>query len=157
MLGRNLDETSRRNIYRHGRNGILEMGDRAVIGFRDNAETPTIFIYQHWVDGDQSNVLARALEASRSRWGDDSYATRICFSQIVGANWNGELGYGIYVGGTSHGADYEFILVVDWSRNVVMVCLNNDSDTVIGETSFDDFLLHPPTAVSDILDSMERS
>jgi hypothetical protein len=67
------------------------------------------------------------------------------------------LGYGIYVGGTSHGADYEFILVVDWSRNVVMVCLNNDSDTVIGETSFDDFLLHPPTAVSDILDSMERS
>jgi len=129
------------------------MGDRAVIGFRDNLQTPTIFIYQHWVDGEQSNVLARALEASRPRWGDDSYATRICISQIIGDQWNSELGYGIYVGGTSHGADYHHILVVDWSRSMVMVCRNNDSDSVIGEVSFDDFLLHPQTAVSDILDS----
>ncbi|MBV5279967.1 MAG: hypothetical protein J0651_01480 [Actinobacteria bacterium] len=133
------------------------MGDRAVVGFRDNLQTPTIFIYQHWVDGEQSDVLAGALNASRPRWGDNSYATRICLSQIVGANWNGELGYGIYVGDTSHGADYGYILVVDWSRKVVMVCLNSNSDEVIGELSFDDFLSHPQTAVSDILDNLETS
>lgn len=132
------------------------MGDRAVVGFRDNLKTPTIFIYQHWVNGEQSDVLAGALNASRSRWGDNSYATRICLSQIVGESWNGELGYGIYVGGTSHGADYNYVLVVDWSRMVVMVCLNSDSDTVIGEISFDDFLMHPQTAVSDILNSEAR-
>ncbi len=130
------------------------MGDRAVTGFRETPESPTIFIYQHWSGSEQCDVLARALEASRSRWGDDSYATRICLSQIVGDSWKGELGYGIYAGGTSHGADYDYILVVDWSRMVVMVCHNNDSDTVIGEISFDGFLLHPPTAVSDILDSV---
>lgn len=132
------------------------MGDRAVIGFRNNSETPTIFIYQHWVGGNQSDVLARALEASRPRWGDDSYATRIALSNIVGENWNGELGYGIYVGETAHGADYEYILVVDWARKAVMVCLNDDSDKVIGEASFDDFLLHPQTAVSDIVETPLR-
>lgn len=133
------------------------MGDRAVVGFRDNPETPTIFIYQHWVNGDQNDVLAGALNASRSRWGDNSYATRICLSQIIGENWNGELGYGIYVGGTSHGADYGYILIVDWSRMVVMVCRNDNSDEVIGELSFDDFLFHPQTAVNDTLGSLERS
>jgi hypothetical protein len=133
------------------------MGDRAVVGFRDNAETPTIFIYQHWAGGDQIGILGRALEMSRPRWRDDSYATRICISQIIGDAWNSELGYGIYVGGTSHGADYGYILIVDWSRMVVMACLNSDSDTVIGEMSFDEFLLHPQTAVADILNNMERS
>lgn len=130
------------------------MGDRAVTGFRETPESPTIFIYQHWVNGDQCDVLASALEASRPRWKDDSYATRICLSQIIGESWSGELGYGIYASGTSHGADYYYILVVDWSRMVVMVCRNDDSDSVIGELSFDDFLLHPQTAVSDILDSV---
>ena len=130
------------------------MGDRAVAGFRDNPETPTIFIYQHWVNGEQSEVLAGALEASRPRWGDDSYATRICLSQIIGENWNGELGYGIYVGGTSHGADYGHVLIVDWSRKMVMVCDNDNSDLVIGEISFDDFLLRPQATVSDILHSV---
>jgi hypothetical protein len=128
------------------------MGDRAVVGFRENSETPTIFIYQHWVNGEQSVVLAKALEASRPRWRDASYATRICLSQIIGDSWNGELGYGIYVGGTSHDADYGYIFVVDWSRMVVMVCSNNDSEKVFGEISIEDFILQREMAVNQTME-----
>lgn len=125
------------------------MGDRAVAGFRAKESDPIIFIYQHWVGGDQSEVLASALEAARPRWGDDSYATRICLSQLIGDQWNSELGYGIYVGGTSHGADYNQILIVDWSRKIVMVCDNDNSDNVVGEISFDDFIANPQVQVAN--------
>jgi hypothetical protein len=116
------------------------MGDRAVAGFRTNSSEPTIFIYQHWSGYDQSEKLAKALEASRPRWGDDSYATRIALSQMVGEEWSQELGYGIYVGGTSHGADYSYILVVEWATKKVLVCENDNSDTIVEEIDFEDFI-----------------
>lgn len=116
------------------------MGDRAVAGFRAKASDPTIFIYQHWSGYDQSARLANAINTARPRWGDDSYATRIALSQLVGDDWNQELGYGIYVGGTSHGADYSFILVVDWEMREVLVCDNDNSDRVIEAISFEDFI-----------------
>jgi hypothetical protein len=59
---------------------------------------------------------------------------------LIGDDWNQELGYGIYVGGTSHGADYSYILVVDWSKREVLVCDNDNSDRVIEAISFDDFI-----------------
>ena len=116
------------------------MGDRAVAGFRANSTSPTIFIYQHWSGYDQSAKLAKAIESARPRWNDDSYATRIALSQLVGDDWNQELGYGIYVGGTSHGADYSYCLVVDWTSREVLICDNSNSDDVIETISFDDFI-----------------
>ena len=125
------------------------MGDRAVAGFISKPSTPTIFIYQHWVGGDQSEVLASALEAARPRWGDDSYATRICISHLIGDQWSSETGYGIYADGTQHGADYNQILIVDWSRKMVMVCENDNSDNVVGEISFDEFIANPQVQVAN--------
>jgi hypothetical protein len=125
------------------------MGDRAVAGFRSKPSSPTIFIYQHWVGGDQSEVLASALEAARPRWGDDSYATRICISHLIGDQWSSETGYGIYADSTQHGADYNQILIVDWSRKMVMVCENDNSDNVVGEISFDEFIANPKVQVAD--------
>ena len=116
------------------------MGDRAVFGFRANEQAPTIFIYQHWVNGEQEVVLAEVLECSRERWYDNSYATRICISQIVGDRWSDSLGYGIYTGETSHGSDYEYVFIVDWERQSVMKCYNSDSDVVLEEVGIEEFL-----------------
>ena len=116
------------------------MGDRAVAGFRTKSSEPTIFLYQHWSGSEQSKNFADALEASRSRWGDDSYATRIALSHLVGEAWNQDLGYGIYVGGTAHGSDYPFVLVADWETRRVFVCDNDNSDTTIFSVDFEDFI-----------------
>jgi len=125
------------------------MGDRAVAGFRSK-NSETIFIYQHWVAGAQEEVLAQALDAARPRWGDDSYATRICLSQIVGDRWTAETGYGIYVGGTSHGADYDHILIVDWDKRQVIVADNDDSDNEVARLSFDEFISEPVVSVANV-------
>lgn len=125
------------------------MGDRAVAGFRAKSGDPTIFIYQHWVRGTQEQVLANALEAARPRWGDDSYATRICISQIVQDDWASETGYGIYVGGDKHGADYDHILIVEWESREVIVADNEDSDFEVARISFDDFLSDPIVSVAN--------
>lgn len=42
-------------------------------------------------------TLAHALATARPRWDDPAYATRICISQIVGADWDSETGYGITI------------------------------------------------------------
>lgn len=132
------------------------MGDRAVAGFRANSTSPTIFIYQHWSGYDQNAKLANAIESARPRWTDDSYATRIALSQLVGDDWNQELGYGIYVGGTAHGADYSYCLVVDWSAREVLVCDNDNSDRVIESISFDDYLANHEVLVPNSTLNLEK-
>jgi hypothetical protein len=126
------------------------MGDRAVAGFRAKSGDPTIFIYQHWVRGEQSQVLADALQRAEVRWGDDSYATRICLSQMIGEDWNQELSYGVYVGGTSHGADYDYILIVEWDSRVVIVAENENSDNEVARIPFAEFIANPAVSVADV-------
>lgn len=116
------------------------MGDRAVIGFRDNLETPPLFLYVHWMGGEPNEVLAAALEAARGRWDDYSYASRICISQVIGDKWNSETGFGLYVGGTSHEVNYAEVLIVDWSRAVVMVCNSYNSEEVSAEIPLTKFV-----------------
>lgn len=125
------------------------MGDRAVAGFRAKSGEPTIFLYQHWVRGAQEQVLADALSRAQVRWGDDSYATRICLSQMIGDEWNQELSYGVYVGGTSHGADYDHILIVEWESREVIVADNADSDIEVARISFDEFISDPILSVAN--------
>ena len=127
------------------------MGDRAVAGFREKSAKPeqTIYIYQHWCGGNQEQSLAHALEKARGRWNDPSYATRICISQLVGEYWNDETGYGLYVGDTKHGADYFHILVVDWEAQKVLVCDNDDSNTIIDEFTFEEFIENPNVMVAN--------
>lgn len=120
------------------------MGDRSVTGFRADEDHPTLFLYSHWGGTAQVERVAAALVAARPRWNDPSYATRIAVSQMVGSDWDVETGHGLYVGGeTSHGADYHHIIVVDWGAQQVLICLNSDSDEVVGIIDFDDFIENP--------------
>lgn len=73
------------------------MGDRSVIGIKPTSNAPTIFIYSQWGGEDRYRILCEATAAASVRQGDDAYFTRIFISQIVGDNWNQELGFGIEV------------------------------------------------------------
>lgn len=92
------------------------MGDRANFGFKQsNGET--IVLYGHWAGYEMLKQLANAIEAARPRWNDESYATRIAVSQLVGDSWNSETGWGLTV---NQILDNEHkIPVVDWLAGTV--------------------------------------
>jgi hypothetical protein len=88
------------------------MGDRANFGFKQsNGET--IVLYGHWAGHGMLERLADAVEAARSRWGDESYATRIAVSHLVGEQWQDTTGWGLSVNNI---LDNEHkIPVIDWN------------------------------------------
>lgn len=118
------------------------MGDRAVVGVRENSQSPTIFLYLHWAGSEQDQMLGDALQAAQSRieMKDAAYATRIIFSKMCAGLEDSETGAGMYVGGTAHGADYYTINIVDIEAKRVLVCQNDNSDEVEMEWTIDDFI-----------------
>ena len=72
------------------------MGDRANFGFvQSNGQT--IVLYGHWAGHNMLGKLADAVIKARPRWNDESYATRIAISQLIGDQWNMETGWGLSV------------------------------------------------------------
>jgi len=72
------------------------VGDRANFVFvQPNGET--IVLYGHWAGHNMLAKLADAVIAARPRWNDNSYATRIAISQLIGDQWNMETGWGLSV------------------------------------------------------------
>ena len=91
------------------------MGDRANFGFRQS-NGDTIYLYGHWAGYQMMDRLAAAIDVARPRWNDESYATRICISQMIGDEWSQELSWGIatYVSDNEHS-----VPIVDWSKQIV--------------------------------------
>jgi len=71
------------------------MGDRATVGFR-TSDNDTIFLYMHWGGSDRHEILARAISYAMDRDDDESYFTRILFSQLVDRH-NVSTGHGMTV------------------------------------------------------------
>jgi hypothetical protein len=87
------------------------MGDRANFGFKQSNDE-TIVLYGHWAGHEMLANLAEAVETARPRWTDESYATRIVISNLVGDNWNELIGWGLTVNNI---LDNEHkIPVIDW-------------------------------------------
>jgi hypothetical protein len=91
------------------------MGDRANFGFRQEDDS-IIFLYGHWAGEGMLNTLATAIHKARPRWTDESYATRICISQIIGDEWNEETGWGI---STTFGDNEHSVPIVNWQDQAV--------------------------------------
>jgi hypothetical protein len=72
------------------------MGNRVNFGFQQSNDN-TIFLYGHWAGSGMLERLADAVVKARPRWSDESYATRIAISQIVGDDWGSETGWGLHV------------------------------------------------------------
>jgi hypothetical protein len=118
------------------------MGDRAVFGFRTHKDAPTLYLYGHWAGEKQDSSLANALVASRGRWNDEAYATRIATSHIIGDAWTKETGYGLTIDEYAY-PDYDYLNVVDWNAGKVYRMALHEDDTIGDEgTEFDTFITH---------------
>lgn len=73
------------------------MGDRANIIMQGETDTfpYPVYFYSHWKGRDIYTDLQKALEKSKSRWGDPAYLARIIFCQLVAGDALGLTGYGI--------------------------------------------------------------
>ncbi len=109
------------------------MGDRANFVFvQDSGET--IVLYGHWAGHNMLANLAEAVVAAESRWHDDSYATRIAISHMVGHSWADTTGWGLQVNSIS---DNEHkIPVINWKDRTFSLhnedSHNNKSNKVRG-------------------------
>jgi len=103
------------------------MGDRANFGFRDSKED-IIFLYGHWAGHRMLENLADAVQAAEPRWGDESYATRIAISRLVGDEWTSETGWGLTVNAL---ADNEHkVPIIDW-KNKTFTLMEEDLITEV--------------------------
>ena len=103
------------------------MGDRANFGFRDSKED-IIFLYGHWAGHRMLENLADAVQAAEPRWNDESYATRIAISRLIGDEWTSETGWGISVNTL---ADNEHkVPIIDW-KNKTFTLMEEDLVTEV--------------------------
>jgi hypothetical protein len=88
------------------------MGDRANFGFKDR-KGDTIFLYGHWAGHRMLQNLADAVQIAHPRWSDESYATRICISQLISEEWASETGWGLSV--NELGDNEHKVPVINWA------------------------------------------
>jgi hypothetical protein len=111
------------------------MGDRANFGFRDS-KGDTVYLYGHWAGYNMLANLADAVTAAESRWTDESYATRICISHLVGNEWDKTTGWGISV---NRILDNEHkVPVIDWTEQTFTL-YEEDLSTVVFSLSLHNF------------------
>jgi hypothetical protein len=111
------------------------MGDRANFGFRDS-KGDIVFLYGHWAGHLMLHNLANAVEKARPRWADESYATRICISQLINDEWPSETGWGITV---NQLADNEHkVPIIDW-KNQMFILVEEDLQTEVFKMSLEAF------------------
>lgn len=70
------------------------MGDRATFVF-EQEDGNAIYLYGHWAGEGMLATLADALIAAHPRWNDETYATRIAISNMIGVDWVEETGWGL--------------------------------------------------------------
>jgi len=112
------------------------MGDRANFGFKDR-KGDTVFLYGHWAGFRMLENLADAVQAAEPRWTDETYATRIAISHLVGDEWKSETGWGISV---NQLADNEHkVPIINWSAKTFTL-MEEDLTTEVFSTSLEAFV-----------------
>jgi len=108
------------------------MGDRIVYAIKQD-EDLSVNLYCHWGGYDRFVDLARALRAAEPRWDDGSYATRIIISQLIGDQWNQELGFGIWASSSdgAYGGDHP---------DITINLINKTVEDETGTHDFEDFI-----------------
>jgi hypothetical protein len=112
------------------------MGDRANFGFKDS-KGDTLYLYGHWAGHRMLQNLADAVSAAEPRWGDESYATRICISQLVNEEWSSETGWGLYI--NQIGDNEHKVPVINWADKTFTL-FEEDLSTEVFSTSLEAFV-----------------
>lgn len=108
------------------------MGDRIVYTIKQGNDL-SVNLYSHWGGYDRFIALAKAVKAAEPRWNDVSYGTRIIISQLIGDEWNQELGFGIWASNSDgdYGGDHQ---------DIVVDMVNKTIEDETGIHSFDSFI-----------------
>jgi hypothetical protein len=112
------------------------MGDRANFGFKDR-KGDTIFLYGHWAGHQMLQNLADAVQIAHPRWSDESYATRICISQLINEEWSSETGWGLSV--NELGDNEHKVPIINWSDKTFTL-MQEDMQTEVFSTSLEGFV-----------------
>lgn len=72
------------------------MGAQINYVFKDSDTEPAVVLYSHWGESEWRRDLAMALQHSKPRWSDDTYATRMMISYLTQDSVLDETGFGIY-------------------------------------------------------------
>lgn len=95
------------------------MGARINFVFKDSTNAAVV-LYSHWGETEWRRDIAMALEHSKPRWSDDSYATRMMISYLMQDCILEETGFGIYA---ITGPNYDMgdtTVIIDLSNNTVI-------------------------------------
>lgn len=107
------------------------MGARINYVFKDSEQGPAVVLYSHWGQDGWERDIAAALQHSRPRWQDSSYATRMMISHLIQWSVLEETGFGIYAANLD-GWDFgDQVVVIDFTDNTI-------TDNV--PVTFDNFL-----------------
>jgi hypothetical protein len=71
------------------------MGARINFVFKDGTDS-SVVLYSHWGQTGWEGDIAQALQHSKPRWNDASYATRMMISYLIQDSILEETGFGIY-------------------------------------------------------------
>lgn len=124
------------------------MGNRRVIGLRENSESNTLYVYIHWAKDDVMQITKEILEHSEKRWGDNSYANRMAVGYIMANDPLGELGFGLSINEYSS-PDNDTVPIIVWKEFKVIATKSSfhetydpfaDGDQVLYEMTFDEVL-----------------
>jgi hypothetical protein len=71
------------------------MGDRANVYVKDYHPEKGVYLYTHWGGHDLPVIVQDALIRGTDRWSDESYLTRIIFSEMIKDHVLDGIGFGI--------------------------------------------------------------
>ena len=94
------------------------MGARINFVFKDDLNSAVV-LYSHWGETEWRRDLAMALQHSKPRWTDSSYATRMMISYLMQDSILDETGFGIYaITGTNFDLG-ETTVVIDIAKETI--------------------------------------
>jgi len=106
------------------------MGARINFVFKDDLNSAVV-LYSHWGQDEWERDLAMAMNHSKPRWNDSSYATRMMISYLIQDSILEETGFGIY---SISGDNY------DLGEQTVVIDLINHTVTDSVPVKWDDFI-----------------
>jgi hypothetical protein len=109
------------------------MGARINYVFKDSDAHPAVVLYSHWGETEWQRDLAMALEHSKPRWTDDTYATRMMISYLIQDSVLEETGFGIYAVDPKNLMLGDFTVIVDLLHKTVY---EEGSDVKVNWASF---------------------
>jgi len=114
------------------------MGDRSNAIFLGYDDGYGVGVYTHWCGSTLPRRVASALKASKSRWGDVSYFTRMCICDIIKKSpegIDGETGWGIFPFDMNKG-----IMTEEERKTIFVDSVSRKVKIGITEWEFDQFI-----------------